>query len=89
MRTDRLRQRKSQNKTEAAAKETHLMAFFKKKGLVTPHNAYCQTGGEGGLLPLLFSVGISDRSNKHLVVSKLETVNAFCSLLLDRRHCDV
>lgn len=35
-------QRKSQNKTEAAAKETHFMArndFF--KGLVTPHNAYC------------------------------------------------
>lgn len=71
-----MRQRKSQNKTEAAAKETHLMAFF-FKGLVTPHNAYCQTGGGGGLLPLLFSVGISDRSNKYLVVLKLETVNAF------------
>ena len=52
------------------------MAFF-FKGLVTPHNAYCQTGGGGGLLPLLFSVGISDRSNKYLVVLKLETVNAF------------
>lgn len=41
-RTERLTQRKSQNKTEAAAKETHFMArndFF--KGLATQHNAYC------------------------------------------------
>ena len=60
-----MRQRKSQNKTEAAAKETHFMArtdFF--KGLVTPHNAYCQT-----------------RSNTHLVVSTLDVVNVPSLLL--------
>ena len=47
---------------------------FVFKGLVTPHNAYCQTrGGGGGGLPLLFWVRV--RSNKHLVVSKLDMVN--------------
>lgn len=82
-RAERLRQRKGQNKTEAAAKETHFMArsdFF--KGLVTPHNSYCQTGGWGeGGPPLLFSVGLSDRSNKHLVVSKLDIVNVLLTLV--------
>lgn len=82
-RTERLRQRKSQNKTEAAAKETHFMARTEIfKGLVTPHNAYCQTR-EG--LPLLFSVGISDRSNKHLVVAKLDIVNVLLTLVVRQK----
>lgn len=43
-RAGRMRQRKSQNKTEAAAaaKETHFTAKTGSlSGLVTPHNAYC------------------------------------------------